>query len=129
MNTKRVEKLKIEDYLSYKPTRDLLDNSFEDYITHNLEDKLSDMFNSCYEDSQESQLDLLALADREHLLILMLMKHHIVPKYTDEAVESKYNTDIMRSLLRKVEQEREEKEKEKTPERIEDIRKNKGPNV
>ena len=119
---RRIEKLKLKDYLSYKPTRKILDADFDDFILHNLEGDLKDLFEDYRSGVQESQIDLLALSDETHYVdLLMMLKHHIVPKYSDEVFEKlKYNTDIMNGLLHKVDVEREKEEDAQKKQRTEE---------
>lgn len=103
---KKVEKLKLKDYLSYKPTKELLDQKFDDYLVNNIEEPLKQIYNATYEGSQTSQIDLLSLADPEHVVeFIDLVRYHIKPKY--ETDDMKYEETIMKRLISKVERERE----------------------
>ena len=103
---KKVEKLKLKDYLSYKPTKELLDQKFDDYLVDNVEDPLKQIYNDMYDFSQTTQIDTLALADPEHVIeFINLIKYHIKPKY--DTSDMKYEESIMKRLIKKVEQERE----------------------
>ena len=111
---KQIDKLRLSDYLKYKPTRDFLKHRFDDYINEKLQGRLDNIFTDYLEDFQEADMELLALADKEHFIdLLMLVKHHLEPKYTEEALEDlKYDTRTMRALIHKVQQEREAAELE-----------------
>jgi hypothetical protein len=82
---KKIKHLTIHDYLDCEETREIITDEWKQRVSEDLEENVTDLFNSFREDFIDTPSDLFKRSNVFHdVELFMLVKHHLVRNYSTD---------------------------------------------